>query len=101
MFRESGRKFSVKVDGRCDANDDMLLQSFASSGLGIAFLPTYVTCNQVDKGDLILLLEEFIPDPLPVSVVYPSRHLLSTAKRRLIDFLIENAEQSIFSMGDK
>jgi len=95
-FREGGRKFSVKVDGRCVANDDMLLQSFASSGLGIAFLPTYVICDQVNKGDLILLMEEFIPDPLPVSVVYPSRHLLSTAKRKLIDMLIENAKQVFF-----
>ncbi|MFV2058494.1 MAG: LysR family transcriptional regulator [Thiohalomonadales bacterium] len=100
-FREGGRKFSVKVDGRCIANDDMLLQTFASSGLGIAFLPTYVICDPVDKGDLILLLEEFISDPLPVSVVYPSRHLLSTAKRKLIDLLIENAEQGIFSLSDK
>ena len=100
-FREGRRKFSVKVDGRCVANDDRLLQSFAYSGLGIAFLPTYVTYDQVDNGDLILLLEEFIPDPLPIAVVYPSRHLLSTAKRNLIDHLIENAEHGIFSLDNK
>jgi LysR family transcriptional regulator for bpeEF and oprC len=100
-FRQGGRKFSVKVDGRCVANDDRLLQSFACSGLGIAFLPTYVTCDQVGKGDLILLLEKFIPDPLPIAVVYPSRHLLSTAKRNLIDHLIENAEHGIFSLDNK
>lgn len=101
VFREGGRKFSVKVDGRCAANDDMLLRSYACSGLGIGFLPSYVTYDQVRKGNLILILEEFIPDPLPISVVYPSRHLLSTAKRKSIDHLIEKAEQSIFSLGDK
>lgn len=101
MFRESGRRFSVKVDGQFVANDDMLLQSYACSGLGIGFLPSYVTYDQVSKGNLILILEEFIPDPLPISVVYPSRHLLSTAKRKLIDHLIENAELGIFSLGDK
>lgn len=101
MFREGGRKFSVKVDGRCVANDDMLLQSFACSGLGIAFLPNYVTCDEVDKGNLKLLLEKFIPDPLPIAVVYPSRHFLSTAKRKLIEHLIENAEKGIFSLGNK
>lgn len=101
VFREGGRKFSVKVDGRCVANDDMMLQSYACSGLGIAFLPTYVTSDQVRKGNLILILEEFIPEPLPISVVYPSRHLLSTAKQKLIGHLIENAELSIFSLGDK
>jgi LysR family transcriptional regulator for bpeEF and oprC len=101
VFRERGRKFSVKVDGRCVANDDMLLQSYACSGLGIGFLPSYVTYDQVRKGNLILILEEFIPDPLPISVVYPSRHHLSSAKRKLIDHLIENAELGIFSLGDK
>lgn len=101
MFRESGRRFSVKVDGQFVANDDMLLQSYACSGLGIGFLPSYVTYDQVSKGNLILILEEFIPDPLPISVVYPSRHLLSTAKRKLIGHLIENAELGIFSLGDK
>jgi len=101
MFRESGRKFSVKVDGQFAANDAMLLQSYACSGLGIGFLPSYVTCNQVHNGSLILILEEFTPDPLPISVVYPSRHLLSTAKRKLIDHLIKYAEQDILSLGSK
>ena len=101
MFRENGRKFSVKVDGRCVANDDMLLQSYACSDLGIGYLPTCVTYDQVGKGNLILILEEFIPDPLPITVVYPSRHHLSNAKRILIDHLIESAERGIFSLGDE
>ena len=101
VFREGGRKLSVKVDGRCDTNDDILLQSYACSGLGIGFLPTYVTSDQVRNGNLMLILEKFIPDPLPISVVYPSRHFLSTAKRQLIDHLIENAKKSILSLGDK
>ena len=100
-FREGGRKFSVKVDGRCVANDDMLLQTYACSGLGIAFLPTYVVADQIRKGNLMLILEEFISDSLPISVVYPSRHLLSTAKRNMIDQLVENAELGIFSIGEK
>jgi len=100
-FREGGRKLSVKVDGRCVANDDMLLLSYACSGLGIGFLPTYITYDQVRKGNLILVLEEYIPDPLPISIVYPSRHLLSNAKRKLIEHLIVTAEQGIFSLGDK
>jgi len=93
-FREGGRKLSVKVDGRFVANDDMLLQSFACSGLGIAFLPTLVVHNQVDRGKLVSLLQGFIPKPLPIALVYPSRQFLSTAKRELIDHLIAVAKQS-------
>ena len=91
VFREGRRKFSVKIDGRCIANDDMLLHSYACSGLGIGLLPTYITYEQVRKGNLVLILNEFLPDPLPISVVYPSRNFLGPAKRRLIEHLIENA----------
>ena len=89
-FREDRRSFSIKVDGRCDANDDAILQSMACSGLGIAYLPAIVVHENIAR-----YLNKFIPDPLPVSVVYPSRQFLSTAKRILIDRLIASAESSV------
>ena len=93
MFRENGRKFSVKVRGRCIANDDALLQSYACSGLGIGFLPTCITSEAVHRENLIPILNEFVPEPLPISIVYPSREFLSPAKRKLIDHLINSWEQ--------
>lgn len=96
-FREGRRKFSIKVDGRYDANDDNMLQSFACAGLGIAYLPGNVVNDQVSKGNLVSILKDYIPDPLAISIIYPSRHLLSSAKRKLIDHLIEKAQQDLFS----
>lgn len=90
QFREGQRKFSVKVDGQCHANDDIMLQSFASAGLGIAYLPLYFVHEQIKSGELVVLLQDFILDPLPISVVYPSRQLMSAAKRLLIDHLVHN-----------
>ena len=93
-FREGRRNFSIKVDGRCDANDDTILQSMACSGLGVAYLPTIVVHNNIAKGELVPILKDFIPNPLPVSIVYPSRQFLSTAKRILIEHLIAHATSS-------
>ena len=90
-FRDGRRNFSIKVNGQCDANDDIMLRSIACSGLGIAYLPAIVVHGSIAIGELVPLLNDFIPDPLPVSVVYPSRQFLSTAKRILIDHLIANA----------
>jgi LysR family transcriptional regulator for bpeEF and oprC len=94
VFREGRRNFSIKVDGQYDANDDMILQSMACVGLGIVYLPALVVHEKITKGELVPLLGKFIPDPLPVSVVYPSRQFLSKAKRILIDHLIANATTS-------
>jgi len=89
-FREGKRNFSIKVDGRCDANDDTTLQTMACASLGIAYLPELAVQEQITNGELITILENFIPNPLPVSVVYPSRQYLSKAKRILIDCLADS-----------
>ena len=94
-FQDGRRHFSVKVNGRYEANADSMLQSMACSGLGIAYLPSIVVHDSIVKDELVSILKEFIPDPLPVSIVYPSRQFLSTAKRKLIDHLIANAASSI------
>jgi len=90
-FKDGRRDFSIKVDGQCDANDDSMLRFIACSGLGIAYLPAIVVHDNITKGTLVPILNEFVPDPLPVSVVYPSRQFLSAAKRILIEHLIANA----------
>ena len=87
------RKFSIKIDGKMETNDDAMLQSFACSGFGIAYLPTFIVRDKVNKGELLSLLVDFIPEPLPISIVYPSRQFISAAKRKLIDLLIEHAQQ--------
>jgi LysR family transcriptional regulator for bpeEF and oprC len=98
-FQENGRNFTVKVDGRFDANDDFLLRSFACSSFGVAFLPSYLVREQLANGELIPLLNGFIHKPLPISVVYPSRHLLSKAKRDLINDFIINSEKGDSYLG--
>jgi LysR family transcriptional regulator for bpeEF and oprC len=94
-FKDGRRNFSIKVNGQCDANDDTMLRSIACSGLGIAYLPAIVVHDNIANGELVPILNSFIPDPLPVSLVYPSRQFLSSAKRKLIDHLIANATSPV------
>jgi LysR family transcriptional regulator for bpeEF and oprC len=96
-FRQGKRKFTVKVDGMSEVNDDIVLRHFASSGLGIAYLPSYFVRDQIDGDRLTLLLEEFQAEPLPICIIYPSRQLLSPAKRVLIDHLMECAQPHAFA----
>ncbi|MEW8693189.1 MAG: LysR family transcriptional regulator [Candidatus Thiodiazotropha endolucinida] len=90
FFREGKRNFSIKVDGQCDANDDATLKVMACASLGIAYLPKLAVHEQIENGELISILGKFIPNPLPVSVVYPSRQYLSKAKRILLEQLVDN-----------
>jgi LysR family transcriptional regulator for bpeEF and oprC len=92
-FRDGRRVFSIKVDGRCDVNDDSMLQALARAGQGVAYLPAWPLQDDLNKRKLVPLLEEYLLEALPISIVYPSRQLLGTAKRRLIDHLLEYAQQ--------
>ena len=94
-FRNGRRSIFVKVDGRCEANDDLMLQSLSCAGHGVAYLPACIVEPYVSKGELVPLLTNHLPAPLPISIVYPSRHLLGTAKRLLVDHLIVQAERQL------
>ncbi len=92
-FQDGRQIFSIKVEGRCDANDDLMLQSLACAGHGVAYLPAYYVEGYVCKGELIPLLTSYLPAPLPISIIYPSRHPLGEAKRLLIDHLVKQAKR--------
>lgn len=93
-FIDGKRNFSIKVKGAVESNSDIMLQTSSMAGLGISYLPALVVQEQINHGKLVPLLTEFIPHPLPISIVYPSRKYLSTAKRKLIDTLIKHIEPS-------
>jgi LysR family transcriptional regulator for bpeEF and oprC len=96
-FQRGKRKFTVKVDGAYEANDDIVLRRFATSGFGVGCLPGYFVRDQIASGELSLLLGEFMPEPLPICIIYPSRQFLSPAKRTLIDHLVERVEPGSFA----
>ena len=100
-FQNNKGNFSIKIDGDFDANDDVMLRSLAGAGRGIAYLPSCFVAEQINKGELISVLNEFIPPPLPISVIYPSRIHLSQAKRILINHLIQHIEHSQFSLANE
>ena len=96
-FRQGKRKFTVKVDGAYEANDDIVLRRFATSGFGVAYLPSYFVRDQIAGGKLVALLGDFMPEALPICLVYPSRQLLSPSKRLFIDHLLERVEPHAFA----
>jgi DNA-binding transcriptional LysR family regulator len=96
-FLQGTREFTVKVDGKYEVNDDLALRHFAGSGLGIAYLPSYFVHDRVNNGELMLLLQRFALEPLPISLIYPSRQWLTPAKRALVEHLIKGAQPRVFA----
>ena len=86
----SGEKRQVRTAGWLTVNDDQSLLNACISGLGIAYLPSFLYADAMAKG----LVQEAIPD-LPVETqgiyaVYPPGRFTQPKVRAFIDFLVHS-----------
>jgi DNA-binding transcriptional LysR family regulator len=86
-FEGNDGPVQVDVHGRFSADNSEAVREAVIGGAGIAVLPVWLFKDEVDRGLVRLILEQFEPTPLPIHAVYPSRRLLSAKVRAMIDFL--------------
>jgi DNA-binding transcriptional LysR family regulator len=89
-FRDpSGGERVVRVRGSLHSNNGELHAEAAAGGIGVCFEPDMIVMPYVRAGRLVPLLEDFLPPPMPIYAVYPSRKHLSAKVRLFVDFLME------------
>lgn len=87
-FTEDGHDFSVACEGRVVTNDIPLIVRLAGVGVGLAMMMEEVIRPQVERGELVPVLEEF-STPFPgFYLYYPQRRHASPPLRALIDYLL-------------
>lgn len=69
------------------------LKSAVLLGVGIANLPLAVVKDEIDDGQLVILLPEWKPTEGVITAVFPSRRGLLPSVRTLIDFLAQSFEK--------
>ncbi|MEH6786179.1 MAG: LysR family transcriptional regulator [Paracoccus sp. (in: a-proteobacteria)] len=68
------------------SNNSELLRMMAIEGRGIALLPLFALGDELETGALVPLMPDHALPDVPVSLVYPSRRLLTAAMRSFLDF---------------
>ncbi len=76
-------------------NNTSLIRRAALAGTGIAMLPTYSCENDLKTGRLKALLNEFLPPPKELYVVYPSKRYVSSKVRAFLNFLKERTNKTL------
>jgi DNA-binding transcriptional LysR family regulator len=57
-------------------------------GLGIGVIPIWLFKDEeISRGEVRIILRDFEPTSLPIHAVYPSRRLVPTKVRAMIEFL--------------
>lgn len=88
-FTEDGQDFSVAVPARVLCNDGAVNLRLARAGLGIAITYASDVAEEVERGELISILEDFLPSFPGCDLYYSNRRHTSPALRALIDYLLE------------
>jgi len=88
-FSEDGRTISVPVSGPVRVNSPLAARTAAAMGLGFVVLPSYLADPLVARGELVPILESFMPTGQTLQAVYPHRRHLAGKVRALIDHLVD------------
>ncbi len=89
FMRESGEMFSVSVSGPIEVNSPHSTKAAASAGLGFASLPDFVAAPAIETGELVPVLDEWLPRGGGIFAVYPHRRYLPAKIRVFVDFLVD------------
>ncbi|QLF93429.1 LysR family transcriptional regulator [Pseudomonas sp. ABC1] len=90
-FARDGREFSLKVSGNIQCSSGEALAQLARVGAGIARIGAFSVAEDIQRGDLLPLLEAWNPgDQEPIHAVFVGGAAMPARVRVFVDFLVEH-----------
>ncbi|WP_421852317.1 LysR substrate-binding domain-containing protein [Oricola sp.] len=86
-FVDGGTPLSVKISWRFRIGNSDAIREAALAGLGIAMVPSWVFPDLWELDGMETLFDGWMPPPVPVYAVYPSRRFVPEKVRAMIEFL--------------
>lgn len=82
---------SLKVQGRhvLAVDDGNAYLEAGLAGLGVLWLPDYMSKTHLARGELVPLFEDWRLDPMPMYLAFPPNRRVSTKLRVFIDWVTE------------
>jgi hypothetical protein len=93
-----GKPLLVNVTGRMRVNNGELLRDAAVQGMGITYLPTFIVGAALKDGRLMPVLDDYRPEPLTLSAVYPQHRQASRPVQALVEFLRQQLDKAECSL---
>jgi DNA-binding transcriptional LysR family regulator len=91
-FTEDGRDFELSIEARVNTNDKSLMQQLARQGVGLSIGMEEYFRPQIERGELVTVLDAFCP-PFPgFFLYYPSRSHMPKKLAALVEYLRARAK---------
>jgi DNA-binding transcriptional LysR family regulator len=89
IFERDGKRIEIAPSPRVAVNDSGAHFASLRAGTGLGQLLSFMVSASRANHELVSVLEEWQPAPLPVHVLYPANRHLSTKVRVFIDWAAE------------
>lgn len=87
-FKGESGQTTVQVEGTLRVNNGDVLRQAALHGVGLAFLPGFIVEEDIRRGRLVSVLEEWTEWDAGIYAVYPHRRHLAAKVRVFVDFMV-------------
>ena len=87
VFAKDGARIQMSLGGHIALDDENSYVAAAEAGLGVAQIPAFVVKEAMERGTLELVLGDWLPEPVPLNVVYPQNRHLSNKIRVFVDWI--------------
>ncbi len=77
----------VRVGSRVSVGDPIIHHRMCVDGAGVAILPNWVITDEVSKRRLQRVLPEYMPSPIELYVIYPSRLSMTPKLKVFVNFI--------------
>jgi DNA-binding transcriptional LysR family regulator len=91
-FSHNAKAQTIHVTGNFSTNSPDTMREATIAGKGIAVMPHFLIEKQLASGQLVKLLHDYIPIPVPIHVVYPMRRFLSPKIKCFIDYFQQQSK---------
>src|ERR1700730_7830464 len=100
-FVVDGEPVEVKMRGSIAVNDAEAYVATGLKGVGLIQAPRFMALPYLQSGELVEVLSQWKPLPLPISAVYPHSRHLSPAVRAFVDWVAELFERCPLLSGQQ
>ncbi len=86
-FHKDGKPATIRVRGNPDCNDGEMLHRWSRAGLGLAWRSTWEIQRELNRGELLTVLDEFALPDYDVRAVYPQQRHIPAKVRFFVEHL--------------
>jgi DNA-binding transcriptional LysR family regulator len=87
VFERDGQRIEIPPNPRVAVNDSGAHFASLRAGLGLGQIISFIVKAAGAQDELVPVLQDWQPPPLPVNVLYPANRHLSTKVRVFVDWI--------------